>query len=555
MAYLETSTGSAAKRTIPLTSKRCLLGRQSDCDVVVDADSVSRHHARILLVGRDYYVEDLNSSNGTEVNNRLIQSRVRLQEGDSIRMSQFEFLFHESLSPLDRDQSEHLLPDQRSIIDEDAFEGPADDTATYLKVASPSSSDTGLHTTSTDPRFDAFIEVTQSLGQFLSLDKLLPRVLDSLFKMLPQSHRGCVILKDAQGELRPGWVKIRKGELRVSRAVVNKVMESGDAIVTSNASTDARFSTNQSNSDFRLKSIMCAPLIDREGNSMGVLQLDTSNGRRAFGQEDLKLLVAMATQTSLAISVAKMHEAELRARTMERDLMLAAEVQRNSLPELRPSVPGYDFFDYYEPAEQVGGDFFDYIPLSDGRLGVVIGDVVGHGIPAALVMSKVLAETRFLAASLQDPATVLDMLNGMTCRSTRLGRFITLVMIVLEPRTHIVTLASAGHVPPQLRRADRTIRLPGREVFGPPLGTSKDTIYQSHSFQMEAGELLFLQTDGMSEAENGAGESFGERRVAELLRHGSLPTDVVTSVICELDHFLENTRRQDDLCIVCFGRR
>lgn len=184
---------------------------------------------------------------------------------------------------------------------------------------------------------------------------------------------------------------------------------------------------------------------------MGVLQLDTSNGRRAFGQEDLKLLVAMATQTSLAISVAKMHEAELRARTMERDLMLAAEVQRNSLPELRPSVPGYDFFDYYEPAEQVGGDFFDYIPLSDGRLGVVIGDVVGHGIPAALVMSKVLAETRFLAASLQDPATVLDMLNGMTCRSTRLGRFITLVMIVLEPRTHIVTLASAGHVPPQLR--------------------------------------------------------------------------------------------------------
>lgn len=549
MAYLETSTGSTPRRTIPLSSRRCVLGRQSDCDVVVDADSVSRHHARILLVGRDYYVEDLNSSNGTVVNNRVIQSRVRLQEGDSIRMSQFEFLFHESLTPPD---DSRYLPDQRGIIEED---DSTDDTGTYLKITSASGSDTGNYSTPTDPRFDALLEVTQSLGQFLSLDKLLPQVLDSLFKMLPQSQRGCIILKDADGELKPGWVKSRNGELRVSRAVINKVVQSGEAIVTSNASTDSRFSTSQSFADFRLKSVMCAPLIDRDGNSLGVLQLDTSNGRRAFGQDDLRVLVAMATQISLAITVANLHEAELRARTMERDLMLAAEVQRNSLPEHRPAFTGYEFCDYYEPALKVGGDFYDYIPLSDGRIGVVIGDVVGHGIPAALVMSKILAETRFLAASLQDPATVLDVLNGMTCRTTRLGRFVTLLMIVLDPRKHVVTLASAGHVPPLLRRADRTIELPGRDGFGPPLGTSKDTIYQSHSFQLERRELLFLSTDGVAEAEDLSSGAFGDRRVVELVTECSTATEVVTRVVESLDAFLGKLQQQDDVCVVCFGRQ
>ncbi|MEO8498876.1 MAG: FHA domain-containing protein, partial [Planctomycetota bacterium] len=203
MPYLETVTGATPNRTIALSSKRCLLGRQSDCDVVIDADSVSRHHARILLVGRDYYVEDLNSSNGTVVNNRVIRSRVRLQDGDSIRMSQFEFLFHESLTPFDVPEGERLLPDQRGIIDEDDSHDSSDDTGTYLKIASATGSDTGSYSTQTDPRFDALLEVTQSLGRFLSLDKLLPQVLESLFKLLPQTDGACIILKDADGELKP----------------------------------------------------------------------------------------------------------------------------------------------------------------------------------------------------------------------------------------------------------------------------------------------------------------------------------------------------------------
>ncbi|MBC8354997.1 MAG: SpoIIE family protein phosphatase [Planctomycetes bacterium] len=554
MAYLETSTGPSPKRTIPLSMRRCVLGRQSDCDVVVDADSVSRHHARILSVGRDYYLEDLNSSNGTVVNNQVIQSRVRLQDGDSIRLSQFVFLFHESLTPLDGSDSEHLLPDQRSIIDEDDDCGVTHDTGAYIKLSDSGGSDTGTYSPATEARFDALLEVTQSLGQFLSLDKLLAQVLDSLFKMLPQSDRGCIILKDSAGQLKPGWVKVRQGELRVSRTVISEVMQTRSAIVTSNASTDSRFDASQSVADFQLKSVMCAPLVDRESEVLGVVQLDTSNVRKAFRQDDLRILAAMATQASLAITVAKLHETEVRTRTLERDLILAAEVQRNSLPEHRPTVSGYEFFDHYEPAEKVGGDFFDYIPLPDGRLGVVVGDVVGHGVPAALVMSKILAETRFLTASLQEPAMVLEVLNGITCRSSRLGRFITMLMLVLDPSKNLVTLASAGHMPPLLRRTNRTIELPGRDLFGPPLGAAKETNYQSHSFQIEPGELLFLHTDGVTEAENSKSEAFGDSRVADLVTAGPTSTDVVANVVSNLEAFLDGANRQDDVCIVCFGR-
>lgn len=555
MAYLETTTGSPQSRKIALARKLCVLGRQADCDVVVDADSVSRHHARISLVGREYYVEDLNSSNGTVVNNEVIHSRVQLKEGDCIRLSQFEFLFREALRPLDVPQIKNSLPDQRGIIDEDNVGVQPGDTGAYLKVAGSSGSDTGSHSMANDTRFDVLLEVTQSLGQFLSLDKLLPQVLDSLFRMLPQTDRGCIILKDSTGQMKPGWVKVREGELRVSRTVITEVMESRDAIVTSNALTDSRFNSSQSIADFQLKSVMCAPLIDCDGDVLGVIQIDTSNAKKAFRQDDLRILIAMATQASLAITIAKLHETEVHARTLERELMLAAEVQRNSLPEHRPTVPGYDFCDHYDPAEKVGGDFFDYIPLPDGRIAVVIGDVVGHGVPAALVMSKILAETRFLAASLQDPAAVIDVLNGMTCRSTRLGRFITMLMLVLDPTHHRVTLASAGHLPPLLRRADRTIELPGRDGYGPPLGAAKDAEFHAHSFELGPGELLFLHTDGITEAENPASDSFGDQRLADLVSQASGPADSVAQVVEQLDTFVAGKDHQDDVCVVCFGRQ
>jgi len=212
MAYLQTSSGPTVGKRIELSSRRCVLGRNADCDVVVDTESVSRRHARILMLGRHFYVEDLNSSNGTVVNNAVIHGRVRLAEGDKIRLSRAEFCFHEALTPMSSKTATYQLPDQHRLIDEDEGEVESD-TNTYLKLDGSPGTDSADVRTEMATRWSAMLEITEALGQFLRLDKLLPMVLDSLFKMLPQSERACIILKDDVGQLRPGWVKVIHGEL------------------------------------------------------------------------------------------------------------------------------------------------------------------------------------------------------------------------------------------------------------------------------------------------------------------------------------------------------
>ena len=554
MAYLQTATGPSEGRKIVLSSRRCVLGRSSDCDVVVDADSVSRLHATIVMRGRHFYVEDLNSSNGTVVNNEVIKGRIQLREGDRIRLSWIEFEFHDGLTPLEHHTYESRLPDQRTLIDEDEGSASAHDTSSYLKLDETGNSDTGKFSTEIAARWGAMIEITQALGQHLALDKLLPKVLDSLFKMVPQSERGCIILKDHTGEMRPGWVKVKKGDLHISRTVINDVMKSRHAIVSRNAVVDPRFSSSESVTDLQIGSIMCAPLIDQHGDCIGVIQVDTSNPSQPFRETDLEVLAAVAAQTAIAVTVARLHEAELRNRTMERELVLAAEVQRNCLPDHPPELAGYEFFDYYEPTEQIGGDYFDYMPLPDGKLGIVIADVVGHGIPAALVMSKFSAETRFIAASLQQPAAVLERLNDITCQSNRFGRFVTMAMLTLDPSTHEMNLAVAGHMPPILRHADGTTELPGRAGFGPPLGTVVGTTFQQHVFCMQPGEALVLYTDGLTEARNADGEEFGQKRLGEAIAGGSTAIEIGERVCREVAFFLGKATREDDLCVVCLSR-
>lgn len=553
MAYLQTSTGPTEGKLIELSSRRCVLGRNAECDVVVDTESVSRRHARILMLGRHFYVEDLGSSNGTVVNNEVIHGRVRLAEGDTIRLSRTEFCFHETLTSVGSETETYQLPDQHTLIDEDEGTGESD-TGTYLKLDGSGGTDSAEFRAEMATRWSAMLEITAALGQFLRLDKLLPQVLDSLFKMLPQAERACIILKDDVGQLRPGWVKVNQGELRLSRTVINDVLQSRHAIITRNAVADPRFSASQSVADLQIGSIMCAPLMAREGEPLGVIQVDTSDPARAFEQKDLEVLIAVATQAAIAVTVSRLHETELRTRTIERELALAAEVQRNSLPESRPNIDGYEFFDYYEPAEQIGGDYFDYIPLSNGQLAIVVGDVVGHGIPAALMMSKVSAETRFLAASLREPAAILESLNRITCRSNRFGSFVTLAMLVLDPNSHEITIASAGHVPPLLRRDDGSIELPGRDAFGPPLGTDTGTTYLQHTFPIASGELLVLYTDGVTEARNAEGELFGDERLAEVVSSEWTPTSAGARLVHEVATFLGSVAREDDLCIVCMRR-
>ena len=247
------------------------------------------------------------------------------------------------------------------------------------------------------------------------------------------------MLREGQ-ELIARWTKTRNEEqqeaFRISRTVMREVMESREAIITLDASSDERFEMANSISDFRIRSMVVAPLLDSDGEPLGAIQMDTLDSKRQFEPRDLEILSGVAIQAGVAIQKAQMHEQLIQQQRVAQDLELARDVQRAFLPSKHPDALGYDFYQYYLPAEQIGGDYYDYIPLSEGRVAIIVADVVGHGVAAAMLMAKLSAEARFLLASQPTAALAITKLNQ---HISRLGveKFVTLLCLILDPHENI----------------------------------------------------------------------------------------------------------------------
>ena len=273
-----------------------------------------------------------------------------------------------------------------------------------------SSGSTGMRLqVNTEAKLKALLEISRNLGRAIGMVDVLPKMLDSLFKIFIQADRGFIVLKDPQsGRLVPKAIKYRRSEdtqsIKISRTIINSVMTSKQAVLSADAASDERFDMSESIVDFRIRSMMCAPLITGEGNALGVIQIDTLDPRNRFNREDLDVLASVACQAAFAVENAQLHETALRDQAIKRELAVAHEVQRGFLPAESPNLAGYDFFEFYESAHALGGDYYDYVPLSGGRLAVVLGDVSGKGISASLLMAKLSAEARYCLASEPTPA-------------------------------------------------------------------------------------------------------------------------------------------------------
>jgi serine phosphatase RsbU (regulator of sigma subunit) len=412
---------------------------------------------------------------------------------------------------------------------------------------------------SPETKLNALLEITRSLGKALALDEVLPQVLNSLFKIFVQADRGFIVMRTDDGRLIPMWTKLRRENsddtIRISRTIVNQVMESQEAILSADAATDSRFEMSQSIADFRIRSMMCAPLVNSESVSMGVLQIDTLDQRKRFQAEDLEVLASVAAQAGIAIHAAQMHENALRQRAVERDLEVAHEVQRGFLPEKPPDVDGYQFYDYYEPANHVGGDYYDYLRLPDGRVAVIVADVVGHGIAAALLMAKLSAESRYSLASEEHVAAAVIKLNDSMSR-LGLDRFVTMIVTVLDPISHEVTVVNAGHMAPMLRRADGSVDEPGEDLAGLPLGITAGLEYRQLKVKLEPGEMVVMYTDGINESMNTDGEMYSIDRIRRIVGDAAVgdPRQLGQAIIDDVAGFLGNAPQDDDMCLVCYGR-
>jgi serine phosphatase RsbU (regulator of sigma subunit)/pSer/pThr/pTyr-binding forkhead associated (FHA) protein len=550
MAHLRSLSNPKSIHTINPRSGEFVVGRHPDCHLVIDAASISRKHAAVTYDGNDFFIRDLHARNFTYLNGVKLDPDAppqKLKDEDRVGFCDLEFVFRAVDAP---------TPNAGILFVDDDVE--TSNSTIMSKVGVSSGYGPLQLQASPEAKLNALLEINRSLGRALALDEVLPQVLNSLFKIFVQADRGFIALRNADGTLVPRWTRAwREDEaetIRVSRTIVNKVLETQEGILSADVMMDEEFNKAQSIADFRIRSMMCAPLIDSQGNSMGILQIDTVKQSKRFQQEDLEVLLAVASQAGIAIDNAQMHELALRQRGIERDLELANEVQQGFLPDQRPDVAGYEFFDFYRPAYQVGGDYFDYLPLPDGRLGVIVADVVGHGVAAALLMAKLSAEARYCLASGRQADQAINMLNERLCR-LHMDRFVTAVLVILDPESHEVSVANAGHMAPILRTKVGAISEPGSAEAGLPLGIMEGLGYVETKVRLAPGDSLTLYTDGLNEAANEAGELYTIKRIHQCVESVSGSPQVLgQSVMDSVSEFVGQAAQGDDMCLVSFGR-
>jgi serine phosphatase RsbU (regulator of sigma subunit) len=296
-------------------------------------------------------------------------------------------------------------------------------------------------------------------------------------------------------------------------------------------------------------------LVDTTGTVLGVLQIDTLDQRSRFQPADLDVLAGVAFQAAFAIENAQLHEVALKKQAFERDLDLAHKVQQGFLPDESPEIKGYEFFDFYEAANQIGGDYYDYVPLPGDRTAIVLGDVAGKGMPAALLMAKLSAEVRFSLAGGGTPADGINRLNAAFSRGDWEDRFVTLVGVTLDPVRHEATVVNAGHMSPYVRHADGKLEKVGEDTKGMPLGVASGIEYEQTTVKLSPGDVLTIFTDGITEAMDAKNALYGHERLEKQIiaaKGGAMAAG--KTILDDVNRFVGNRAQSDDRCLICFGR-
>jgi serine phosphatase RsbU (regulator of sigma subunit) len=229
-------------------------------------------------------------------------------------------------------------------------------------------------------------------------------------------------------------------------------------------------------------------------------------------------------------------------------------VQQAFVPNQPLKVPGYGFFHFYNPMLQVGGDYFDYVHLQDGRIAIVVADVTGHGIAAAMFMAKVSSETRFALATIADPAQAISVLNERLSQ-LMVERFVTMVVTILDPETGEVVVVNAGHMAPIVRTRTGELVEPSKEESGLALGIIDAEVYQAAKFTLEPGELFALYTDGINESVDEKGNQFTIERMMSLIASSEpVVHNVGQTIINQVTAHVGKAAPFDDMCLVVVGR-
>jgi serine phosphatase RsbU (regulator of sigma subunit) len=541
---LEVHNKNSPTRLYGLDRDLVRIGRDSTSDLPIDDQRVSRSHARIVRRADGFYVEDLGSHNLTYLDELPLppSTPVPLHDGSRITICEHHFVF------------------RRAAI---VIRGETGGDAAVLKtIDDPGtwSGDTRLERPEDVLR--AVLEIHRALGGEGDLNEALNRTLKALFDIFRQAECGFILTDEGDGHLNPRAIRRRDGESTppaLSRTVLEHVMNEGKALLIADAQAEGKFLTTESLADSGIRTALCVPVPGRQGHPIGILQLDSRSRRTRFGPSDLDLLAAAVIPIGMAIENYRLFKARAEAAA-------ARQIQIALLPRHRPDIKGYSFWEHYEPALDVGGDYYDYIPMAGSSEGpggsavphpwaIALGDVAGKGMPAALMMAHLGAEVRHQVHAEVDPPRIVAGLNRHFLEAKLQDLFITLLLAVIDPQAHRLTVVRAGHLSPLLRKADGSVQVIGESERGMPLAIMGDQVYRAVTVDLEPGDVVVLYTDGINEALDRHANLFGIASVTAALQSAPPEAEAAGGAILDaVRAHVGGRARSDDMTLICFGR-
>jgi sigma-B regulation protein RsbU (phosphoserine phosphatase) len=532
-------------RNIPLTGARLSVGRSSAADLCFPEDTgLSRVHFAFEPDGEAWTVQDLGSKNGTYVNEIALKGRLILKPGDRITAGHLAIDYSPEAGG---DSSVRVV----------VFEGDQSSsasTSTVVTTLTASSQAIGHSAVlnragEKNSAMQALIQAGRVLLENRPLGDLFPLILDLAIQAVG-AQRGALMSLEGDTLI----LRAHKGEgFRISSHVRDKVIKEKASILVRDAQLDANFKDRMSIVEQKVHTMMAVPL-QTEERIMGLLYVDSPFVLREFTKDDLSLLTVMANTAAIRIENARLAEIEEADRSIQRDLSQAAEIQRGVLPARAPRAAGADVAGFNAPCRTVGGDYYDYFVYPDGRTGLALGDVSGKGMPASLMMMALHARVQVLAEDPSDLAAFMTRLNKATCVNCPSNRFITFFFCVLDGAGGELAYANAGHNPPVLMRASGVAEMV--EGGGPVLGLLPMAPYREMRVRLDPGDVLALYSDGVTEADNTAGEEFGEQRLIEALRRNRAePAETILQAVrAALAEFTAKAPQADDITLVIARR-
>ncbi len=393
------------------------------------------------------------------------------------------------------------------------------------------------------------------------LDNLLRLILSKLVNVIDADRGTLYLIDEARGELWSRVLQSAEGELseirlKIGKGVAGYVAASGQTLNIPDAYADPRFDARFDRmTGYRTRSILAAPMVNPQQKIIGVVQLLNKRGG-PFTQHDERLLAAMTAQAAISIENARLYQQEIQQRVLQREMQMARNIQSSFLPDTIPQPAGWEIGALWCPARGVAGDFYDFYRLPDGRLAVMIADVSGKGVPAALFMALSVTVLRFGVMMNLTPDEVARRANVMILDEQRSRMFATAFLAYLAPENGALEYTLAGHNPPLLYRAGegRCDYLP---TDGVAFGIFSRVEYAAHPLTLEVDDVLVLYTDGITEAINAHEEEFGEGRLRALVAEGAhMPAQALAQHILEqVQAFTGEQELEDDATLVVLKRR